>query len=60
MHFSRIAREYEFGFLAINAEIPSIAVSFGYSDLPVDQLGANCIISNFDELPGAVLGITGQ
>lgn len=31
--------------------IKSVAVSFGYSDLPIPQLGATHIIDHFDELP---------
>ncbi len=33
-----------------NAGIPTIAVSFGFSDRPVDQLGADRIIDHFDEM----------
>lgn len=35
---------------ARNGNIPSIAVPFGYSDVPVEKLGASCIIGHFDEL----------
>ena len=42
---------------AINAGIPSIAVTFGYSDLPVETLGANIIISHFDQLIRAIRAI---
>lgn len=35
---------------ARNGNIPSIAVPFGYSDVPVEELGASCIIGHFDEL----------
>lgn len=35
---------------ARNAGIPSIVVPFGYSDCPVEDLGANHQISHFDEL----------
>lgn len=35
---------------ARNGNIPSIAVPFGYSDVPVKELGASRIISHFDEL----------
>ena len=35
---------------AANAGIPSIAVPFGYSDVPVDQLSPNAIIEHFDDL----------
>ena len=36
---------------ARNASIPSVAVTFGYSDLPVKELGASAIISDFLQLP---------
>ena len=39
---------------AKNAGIPSIAVTFGYSDKPVTLLGADCIIDHFDELTAAI------
>jgi len=32
------------------AKIPAIAVHFGYSDIPVEQLGADIIISSYAEL----------
>lgn len=35
---------------ARNGNIPSIAVPFGYSDVPVETLGASHIIGHFDEL----------
>lgn len=35
---------------AQNAGIPVIVVDFGYSDVPVDTLNADAIISHFDEL----------
>ncbi len=35
---------------ARNGNIPSIAVPFGYSDVPVDTLGASHLIQHFDEL----------
>jgi phosphoglycolate phosphatase len=35
---------------ARNGNIPSIAVPFGYSDVPVEELGASHVISHFDEL----------
>jgi phosphoglycolate phosphatase len=34
----------------INANIPTIAVTFGFSDRPHDQLGATRLIDHFDEL----------
>ena len=32
------------------AGIPCVAVSFGFNDLPPDQLGATAVIDHFDEL----------
>ena len=39
---------------AINARMPSICVSFGYSRAPVAELGADVIIDHFDEFPAAL------
>lgn len=39
---------------AKNARIPSICVSFGYTRVPVPDLGADIIIDHFDEFPGAL------
>ncbi len=39
---------------AKNAGIPSIAVTFGYSDVPVKTLGAECVISTFHDLKAAI------
>ncbi len=39
------------------AEIPVIAVPFGYTDRPVSELGPDRIIEHFDELPEAVRAI---
>lgn len=36
------------------AGIPVIAVDFGYTDIPVNELGPDLIISHFDQLFGAV------
>lgn len=36
------------------AEMPVIAVDFGYSDVPAELLGADAVISSFAELPGRV------
>ncbi|WP_375410153.1 HAD family hydrolase [uncultured Methylobacterium sp.] len=36
------------------AGIPVIGVTFGYTDTPVDALGADRVISHFDDLVGAV------
>lgn len=35
---------------ARNAGIPSIAVRFGYSDVPAEELGADHIVDHFDEI----------
>jgi phosphoglycolate phosphatase len=35
---------------ARNAEIPSVAVDFGYSDVPVETLSPSRVISHFDQL----------
>lgn len=39
------------------AEIPVIAVPFGYTDRPVSELGPDRIIEHFDELPAAVRAV---
>ncbi|GAA0782925.1 phosphoglycolate phosphatase [Roseibium denhamense] len=39
---------------AKNAGIPSIAVDFGYTTVPVTELGADKIISHFNELSDAI------
>ncbi len=36
--------------VALNAGVPSVAVSFGYTRIPVDQLGAERVINHFSEL----------
>ncbi len=35
---------------AKNAGVPSVAVSFGFLDRPVGELGANHVIDHYDEL----------
>lgn len=40
---------------AQNAGIPSVVVPFGYSDRPVEELGADRLIRHFDELTPALL-----
>lgn len=42
---------------AINAQIPSVAVTFGYSDKPIKSLGATKIISDFNELSSIIESI---
>ncbi|NQV98366.1 MAG: phosphoglycolate phosphatase [Rhodospirillales bacterium] len=44
--------------VAINAGVPSIAVSFGYSRVPVPELGANRTIDHFDDLVDALVDIS--
>jgi phosphoglycolate phosphatase len=36
------------------AGMPFVAVSFGFSDRPVEALGADCVIDRFDQLKGAL------
>ncbi|MEM9732992.1 MAG: HAD-IA family hydrolase [Pseudomonadota bacterium] len=45
---------------ARRAPMPSIAVDFGYTDIPVADLGADTIISHFDALPDAVEALATQ
>ena len=42
---------------AINAKIPSVAVTFGYSDTKIETLGATRIINHFNELTSAIESI---
>jgi phosphoglycolate phosphatase len=39
---------------ARNAKVPVVALSFGYNDLPVAELGADAVIDHFDQLVGAL------
>ena len=39
---------------ARNADIPVIAVDFGYTPIPVADLAPDRIVSHFDDLPGAI------
>jgi phosphoglycolate phosphatase len=41
------------------AEIPVVAVSFGYTDIPPAALGADRLIHKFDDLPAAVMDLLG-
>jgi phosphoglycolate phosphatase len=36
------------------AAVPVIAVDFGYTEIPVAQLGPDRIIGHFDKLPASV------
>ena len=42
---------------AINANIPSIAVTFGYTHIPAEDLGADAVISRFSELPDTIASL---
>ncbi len=42
---------------ALNAEMASVAVTFGYSTIAPQDLGANRIISHFDQLNGQLNGL---
>ena len=39
------------------AGVPVIAVSFGYTETPVHQLGADIVIDHFDDLERALTAI---
>jgi phosphoglycolate phosphatase len=39
---------------AKNAEVPVVALSFGYNDMPAEELGADAVIGHYDELIGAL------
>ncbi|MEM8702475.1 MAG: phosphoglycolate phosphatase [Pseudomonadota bacterium] len=43
---------------ARNAGIPVVAVDFGYTPVPVNELGPDKVISHFDELPAAIAVVT--
>lgn len=45
---------------ARNAGIPVVAVDFGYTPVPVHELGPDKVISHFDELPAAIAVVTGS
>jgi phosphoglycolate phosphatase len=45
--------------MAKAAEIPVIAVDYGYTPTPVAELGADRIIGRLADLPGAVLELMG-
>ncbi len=40
------------------AGMPVVAVDFGYTDVPVAELGPDLVISHFDALDAAVRGLT--
>jgi phosphoglycolate phosphatase len=43
---------------ARNAEVPVVAVTFGYTDTPVAELGPDAVIDRFDQLFEAVAAVT--
>ncbi len=45
---------------AVNAKVPSILVSFGYSERPITELSPDVLIDHYRYLPEAVRKITGQ
>jgi phosphoglycolate phosphatase len=45
--------------VAINAKVRSIAVSYGYRRHPVEELGADIIVYNFADIPGALARLNG-
>jgi len=47
---------YDIG-AAKNADVPVVALSFGYNDLPAAELGADAVIDHYDELLGALEGL---
>lgn len=42
------------------AGVPVVAVPFGYTDVPVTELGPDCVIQHYDELLAAVARLTGK
>lgn len=42
------------------AKVPVVAVDFGYTDVPVTELGADRVISHFADLPAAVSALAGR
>ena len=45
---------------ALNANLPSIGVPFGYTDIPMAALGPDVLIHHFRELPDAVKGLVAR
>jgi phosphoglycolate phosphatase len=45
---------------AKNAAVPVVAVDFGYTETPPNQLGADRLIGHFDALPAAIRSLTHQ
>jgi len=45
--------------VALNAKVRSIAVSYGYRRQPVEELGADIVVDNFADIPGALARLNG-
>ena len=45
---------------AIDAGVKSVAVTFGYAQAPVEELGADAVIDHFDQLLDALRKISGE
>jgi phosphoglycolate phosphatase len=45
--------------VARRAGVPVIGVTFGYTEVPIEQLNPDVLISHMRELPGAVSGLLG-
>lgn len=45
--------------VARRAGVPVIGVTFGYTEVPIEQLNPDVVISHMRELPGAVSGLLG-
>jgi phosphoglycolate phosphatase len=44
---------------AKSAAIPVIGVTFGYTDVPVTEMGCDAVISRYAELPAALAAACG-
>jgi phosphoglycolate phosphatase len=42
---------------ARNAGVPIVLVSFGYTDIPLEELDRDILIDRFDQLPEATLAL---
>lgn len=45
---------------ALDAQIPSVVVAYGYCNFPLQSLGAEVIIDSFNELPSALRQISNR
>ena len=43
---------------AIDAGVRSVCVTFGYAHVPLEEIGADALIDHFDDLAGALVGIS--